>query len=412
MQQLVAKPGFSGWRVVAFAILLGGLTGPGQTIGVSVFVNRFIEDLELSRSAVSTAYLVGTLTASLGLPLMGRFIDSRGVRLATTFIGLSFGISLIAMSGVGGVLTLALGFVFIRFFGQGSLSLASGVAVTHWFEHRRGLAIGVLATGVSALMGLAPILLNQGIGFLGWRWTWVVAGVTIWLTVIPIARFGLIDKPADVGQVPDGGSVPSAKIRTMLQSETVTRPQALRTGRFWILTAATMTVAMLITGLNFQQIDILTGAGLTETEAAATFLPQVLAASLAGIGFGYFTDRLPGRVMVPAAMGLMALSLVLAGRAAPGLSALLYVLAMGATGGAMRSVDQTLLPRWFGVGHIGAIRGVATFAGVAASAVGPIALSLLRDATGGYGRAGALLALVPLAIGVVAFGLPDERRRI
>ncbi|NNC41603.1 MAG: MFS transporter [Acidimicrobiia bacterium] len=411
MQETVTKPGFSGWRVVGFAILLGGLTGPGQTIGVSVFVNHFIEDLQLSRSAVSTAYLVGTLTASLGLPLVGRFIDARGVRLATTLIGALFGLALVAMSGVGGLITLGIGFVFIRFLGQGSLSLASGVAVTHWFESRRGLAIGVLATGVSALMGLAPVLLNLGIESFGWRATWIVAGVVIWLTVVPIARFGLIDKPGDVGQIPDGQPAKALRDGAMVQAATATRAQALRTVRFWILTGATMSVAMLITGLNFQQIDILTDAGLTETQAAATFLPQVLAASLAGIGFGFFTDRLPGRVMVPAAMALMVLSLVLVGRVTPGVSALIYVLAMGATGGAMRSVDQTLLPRWFGVGHIGAIRGVATFAGVAATAAGPITLSLLRDATGSYGQASALLASIPLVIGVVAFGLPDERQK-
>ncbi len=396
---------------MGFAILLGGLTGPGQTIGVSVFVDRFIEDLQLSRSAVSTAYLVGTLTASLGLPLMGRFIDARGVRLATTLIGVLFGVALIAMSGVGGVITLAIGFVFIRFLGQGSLSLASGVAVTHWFESRRGLAIGILATGVSALMGVAPVLLNMGIESFGWRTTWILAGIVIWLTVVPIARFGLIDKPHDVGQIPDGRAAVPVRDGLMMQADTATRAQALRTARFWILTAATMSVAMLITGLNFQQIDILTGAGLTETQAAATFLPQVLAASLAGIGFGFFTDRLPGRVMVPAAMALMALSLVLAGRVEPGISAIIYVLAMGATGGAMRSVDQTLLPRWFGVGHIGSIRGVAVFAGVAASAAGPITLSLLRDATGSYGQAGVLLSSIPVVIGVLALGLPDEREK-
>ena len=197
--------------MVVLSIMLGGLTGPGQTIGVSVFVNRFIEDLELSRGVVSTAYLVGTLTASLGLPFMGRLIDHRGAKFATTLIGAAFGLALVAMAGVGGVVTLAIGFVFIRFLGQGSLSLASGIVVTHWFDKRRGLAIGVLATGVSAVMGLSPLLLNQGILAFGWRWTWVVAGIVIWLTVIPIARLGLINRPADVGQLPDGGEVAASK---------------------------------------------------------------------------------------------------------------------------------------------------------------------------------------------------------
>jgi MFS family permease len=400
---------FYGWRMVVLAILLGGLTGPGQTIGVSVFVNRFIEDLDLSRGVVSTAYLVGTLTASIGLPFMGRLIDHKGVRFTTTLIGVAFGAALVAMSGVGGLITLTIGFVFIRFLGQGSLSLASGVVVTHWFEKRRGLAIGVLATGVSAVMGLSPLLLNQGIGAFGWRQTWIVAGIVIWLAVIPIARLGLIDKPSDVGQEPDGGEVAASNKLIAGSGKEFTRGEAIRTARFWIVTLSGMTVAMLITGLNFQQIDILTNAGLTETQAAATFLPQVIAASVAGIGFGYFTDRLPGRIMLPAAMALMALALVLAGRVAPGFSALAYVIAMGATGGASRSVDQTLMPRYFGVAHIGAIRGVSIFAGVAASSAGPVTLSLMHDALGDYGTAGLVLAVVPVAIGLVALFLPDER---
>ena len=44
------------------AVLAAGLTGPGQTIGVSVFIDHFVEDLALSRPLVSTAYLIGTLT--------------------------------------------------------------------------------------------------------------------------------------------------------------------------------------------------------------------------------------------------------------------------------------------------------------------------------------------------------------
>jgi len=45
---------FYGWRILGLAILTGGLTGPGQTIGVSVFVDHFIADLGMSRSEVSS----------------------------------------------------------------------------------------------------------------------------------------------------------------------------------------------------------------------------------------------------------------------------------------------------------------------------------------------------------------------
>jgi hypothetical protein len=66
---------FLGWRIVGLAIITGALTGPGQTIGVSVFVDPFIDELGLSRSSVSTAYLIGTMVAALGLPMVGTQID-------------------------------------------------------------------------------------------------------------------------------------------------------------------------------------------------------------------------------------------------------------------------------------------------------------------------------------------------
>jgi hypothetical protein len=56
--------GTSPWAVLAAAVALQALTGPGQTVGVSVFVDHLVADLELSRSAVSAAYLVGTLAGA------------------------------------------------------------------------------------------------------------------------------------------------------------------------------------------------------------------------------------------------------------------------------------------------------------------------------------------------------------
>jgi hypothetical protein len=84
------------WYVLAGAVVLQGATAPGQTVGVSVFVDHLATDLDLSRSAVSSGYLVGTLT--------------------------------------------------------GALTLTATVAI--WFDHRRGLANGIKAAAGSGLMAL------------------------------------------------------------------------------------------------------------------------------------------------------------------------------------------------------------------------------------------------------------------
>jgi len=391
----------SGWRILGLATITGALTGPGQTIGVSVFVDHFITDLGLSRSEVSTAYLIGTLIAAFGLPIIGQRIDARGVRAAMTAIGLAFGAALVAMSGVQGFATLAIGFVAIRLLGQGSLMLVSTVTVIQWFHRRRGTALGVFTTGVSILMSLVPVAVSLVIEAYDWRIAWAATGVLIWFTVVPIARFGIADRPREFGRVPDRPA-DAGDDRKAVGPRAATRGEALKTGRFWILVAAMGSVAMLATALNFHQISLLGDAGLTPTEAAVMFLPQTIGAALAGIAFGYMSDRLSGRWLLPITMGLLTASLLLASSLTAGLTVVLYAVVLGSAGGASRSIGATLLSRWFGTAHIGAIQGAASFLGVASTAVGPVAFSIARDATGSYEQAALVFALIPTTVALAA----------
>ncbi len=393
---------FFGWRMVALAAVTGALTGPGQTIGVSVFIDHFIADLGITRSGVSMAYLIGTLGAALVLPMIGNRIDRVGVRRAMTMIAIVFGIALVGMAGVNGLVALTVGFFAIRLFGQGSLSLASTLAVTHWFEAKRGLALGIAATGMGILMSLVPVVLNVVIEAYSWRTAWIVAAVLVWVIVIPIAQWGLIDRPSDVGQYPDGVAPNTDDGNPAATEPSATRGEAIRTSRFWIVAISSATGGLLSTALNFHQISMLGDAGLSATEAAAMFLPQVIGTAIAGVLFGYLADRLTGRILIPLVMGMLVLSLLLTLVLAPGTAVILYAITLGAAGGASRTVTATLLPRWFGVGHIGAIQGTATLIAVASTAVGPVMFSIARDTTGSYGVAAAWFALIPIAVAILA----------
>ena len=191
---------FHGWRMVAFAAVMLGLTGPGQTVGVSAFVDPMMAALDLTRSEVSAAYLVGTLIASTALPGVGRVLDVRGTRRTLLVVAVVLAVALTAMSAVAGLVTLALGFVGIRMFGQGSLSLVATNAVAPWFVRRRGFAIAVVTAVGSSLIALVPLLATFGIGRVGWRATWVALGVLVAVVLVPIALRGFVDRPEEVGQ--------------------------------------------------------------------------------------------------------------------------------------------------------------------------------------------------------------------
>ena len=128
---------------------------------------------------------------------------------------------------------------------------------------------------------------------IGWRSAWLIASGTIAIVVIPLAWFGIIDRPATVGQFPDG--LPPSDAEQISEEWGVERAEAIRTRAFWILALATSLASMLVTALNFHQIALLGESGFGETEAAIMFLPQVLGTSAGSPGMGLALDRLGTR---------------------------------------------------------------------------------------------------------------------
>jgi len=386
------------WVVLLVAVLTSTLTGPGQTIGVSVFIDHFVDDLGLTRSQVSAAYLVGTLSGAALLPRVGRFIDQRGVRLAQIIFGFAFALAIANMSLVNGLVWLALGFLGIRFFGQGSLSLVAGVTVALAFARNRGTAIGIYSTASSALMATVPLVLAVVISQVGWRSAWLVAAAFVAVTVLPLAHFGLRSMPAAAAPAPEPAvESPTADSAAASEQHSFTRSEAIRTRAFWMLAAVSGAAGMLGTALNFHQIDLLGAAGLSSAAAAALFIPQVIGSSFAGLSIGFASDRLGTRYLPAIGMLLLVAAHWMAAVVQPGAIVFIYAVVLGAMGGAVRTAASTLLPFWFGTGHLGAIQGSLTLFNVGASAVGPVLLAVTEATFDSYPPAVLLLSAIPIA---------------
>lgn len=394
-------PGFAGWRILALSTLVMGLTGPGQTIGVSVFIDHFADALDLSKNQISAGYAIGTLCGSLTLPTVGRLIDRHGVRRAMSTIASLFSLGLVFMSGVQGLITLTVGFFFIRMLGQGSLSLVSTVSISLWFDRRRGFALGIAMTFSSAIMAMVPVALSFTIEGVGWRSAWLVAAGAIAVIVLPISWFGIIDRPATIGQLPDGQTPPDDDAPP-LEEWGVERGEALRTRAFWILALATALTSMLSTALNFHQIALLGESGFTETEAAIMFLPQVVGTLIGSPGMGVIIDRVGTRYAPAATLAALSGTLLLAGSVSSTAGVIVYATWFGVQAGTIRTLGAALIPKWFGTRHLGSIQGAMTFLGVLASAAGPIAFSVTQTTAGSFRSAATLWALAPLVAAAFA----------
>ena len=276
--------------------------------------------------------------------------------------------------------------------------------------------MGVKTTVTFSGMSVVPVLLALTIEAWGWRQAWLVAAAAIFLTVVPIGLFGFVDRPANLGQVPDGGNS-DTPIFLDRGVTSVVRAVAVRTGSFWTLAAVTVSGSLLGTGLIFHQSNLLGEIGYSNSEAAAMFLPTAVGSIVGGLSVGWLADRAI-RPWLPATSAvLVAMTTFLGGSAISFGAVLGYVLMLGLSMGAVASMNAALLPALFGVGHLGSITGFLGFLSVLGSSMGALAFSLGSDVFGDYRSASVAFTVVPLAVALVAVMyrrhfLLDGRRKV
>jgi MFS family permease len=389
-------------RILAVSCLAMALTAPGQTAGLAVFIDPLLGAVHVSRSALSATYLVATLIGAATLTPLGRALDRFGIRRATLAIVAILAAVLVGFSAVTTLAAAALAFTGLRMFGQGGLTLAGSHAVTLTFARRRGTAMGIASAALSSGVALSPVLLNLLVDGIGWRKTVLIEAAVIAVVLLPAVAWGYHDV--------DHAHAHTARHLTDTSHDWTLR-QTLRSPMFWAMALAMAATAMLVTGLSFHQIDLLSSHGLSRTAAAANFLPQTLATLLVSLLTGWTLDRLPGRVVMSLSMAALAAALALATTAAPGGRAIAYAVALGAANGGLRAQEATLLPRYYGVTHLGAIRGAITTISVAASAFGPLIVALGQSAFASYNPLLLILITVPVTATVFLLLAPDPRVR-
>lgn len=385
------------------------MTLPGQTAGVSVFFDPVTQELGISRTWASAAYSAGTLAGVLPAPIVGRWIDRQGPRIAATVIAAVFALVCAYMALVRSELMLLIGFALLRGAALSGLSLVSGHVVNLWFVHRRGIAAAAASLGVAAGSMAFPPLIDLLIAQHGWRGAYVALALLLAMTILPVAALLFRGRPENFGLTVDAGLPPVAG-RT-LEEPSYTRKEALGTGVFWLLSAVGFLTNAIGTALLLNHFSIMHGAGI-ERGAALVLLSALAAVQVAvTLGTGALVDRVEPRRLVPLAMAALAAASLLPAIGDGLVISWAYALCVGAAYGSQQAISAAGYAQYFGRDNIGAIRGTASLFGVSGAAFGPLPYAASIDWTGSYTPAligSGVLSLVCGAVAVVVRrpGLP------
>ncbi len=374
--------------MICVSIVAQVMTSPGQTFAVSVFNSYFREAFHLSDSQLTGAYGLGTLLASLFLPLVGALMDKHGIRRTMTGVVICFGFACLVASSAQGLASLFVAFFLLRLLGQGALTLLASNTVAMWFHRRLGIAVGITSVVVVASMGQVPKLIRLMIDQFGWRGAYVGLGLIVWLVMGPVLLIFFRDRPEDIGLAPDGDTPPDAHSLKNNQNAAAlqvnfTLGEALQSRAYWIILLVMAVWSMVVTGLvfNVHRLYGIHGYTATDADAALSLLFGCIAATqLLG---GILADRVPLRWMVVVSLAGMFLSSVFLLQES-GLWLTVSFALFGVSQGLLAPTANTLWPRYFGRAHVGKIRGSAQTAAVAGSSLGPFMMGVNFDMRGNY----------------------------
>ena len=409
---------FYGWIMLAGAILGLATYGSLFTYGFSTYFLPIQKALSTNRAALSLGFSFTRIESALLGPIEGYLVDHYGPRRIILVGYLLMGAGFIAFSTISTLTSFYIAFAFIAFGASLSGFLPMSTAVTNWFIRRRGLAMGILLSGIS-IGGLLVPLVAFSIETFGWRDTSFYSGFLCWAIGVPVASL-MRHKPEPYGYRPDGDAVTPVEEEngqrkgglgaTTGGNTDFTVMEALRTRPFWIIALAHGFSLFIVGAVSVHLIPRVVDMGFTLAEAsfAYSFLNGV--AILGRVGGGFLGDNVPKKLVLIACFIMQSTAMVILAYGQTMSLVIIAIVIYGLGYGARGPMLVALRGDYFGRERFATIMGTSQLFLWPGTALGPLFAGYLFDLQGSYTEAFVWLSMINLVgIAVLLFLKPPVR---
>ncbi len=404
---------FYGWWIV-----IAGGVGMAIASGINFhgfgnFIIPLTKEFGWSRTVISSVFSLARLESGLLGPIEGYFVDRIGPR-RLMLVGIPLmGLGYILMSRINSLTAFFLVYVLGITLGNSlGMSTPMTAAVANWFNRKRGLAFGVMWSGVG-LGGLLVPALGWAVERFGWRDAAMFVGIGLIAVGIPIASV-MRHRPEQYGYYPDGKAPDGTAAQRPSQadlSQDFTAREALGTSSFWFLSLSITARSLVSGGIGLHLVPYFVGLGASPVGAAA-LAGSVGVMSIPGrFGLSAMGDFVDRRYVMAASLAVMTVAIVLMARATTISGVIPVLVVFSAAQGGISVIPQSLIAEYFGRRSYATIQGFRSSIQMAGIIVGPIISGLIFDTTGSYtiaflGFSGASVVSMVL----VLFAKPPKRR--
>ncbi len=412
-------------------------------------------DLGMDDRQASMLFNAYVLLQMIGTPLLAKFSDRAGARLAyVVSIGFfAIGSLVVVLADTPGMLYF--GRALQGFGGGGILPVAAAVIASNVAPEERGPALGVLGAVFGLAFLLGPVLGGLLLPY-GWHWLFLinlpisavlgvgavkllpavadperrpldVAGVVILSVLLTALVYGLSmldarDIGASLAEWPTTASlllvvvlVPVFWAAEKRAVDPIVRPGLVTVKPVALAVVISAGAGAVQAGAGFYPLLAVSAIGVSESVAAWMLLPGVVMATVTAPLAGRLVNTFGSRKLVLIGMAMVVLSLLIFGLAPMSMTVFIVANVIGAGGMASvmgaplrivvldhseaseRGAAQGLLSNFSSAGRL-----------MGAAAVGAIAASFGGGA-GGYQTAFVVLAILGMVLAVLALGLQSVR---
>lgn len=390
------------WYVVTgFLTLLFGTST--VNVLVNVLAAPMTEEFGWDRSVMTNGLSIETIMVGISIVALGFLIDRYGPRVPSVPMSLAFGGGLMLMAALPNSVILYYVLCFVVGAGAGAVNpVAHSTVVSAWFKSGRGLALGILMTGLGACGVMMPYLANWILSWGGWRMTFLIIGALC--TIIPASVYAFVTRmpaehEAERREARRAGKVAGESLLTI----------AKKYRQFWLLSIAIFLVSSATFGLMGQTVPMTTDKGI-DAGTAVTVLSIISLTSIAArflVGFlldKFYAPIIGSIIFALCGVGVYflitssSLGLIMLGAALIGLG-------LGAEG----DVAAYMCSRYFPQHSYGRVLGFIYFLYAQGAAFGIFLLGQVYAATGSY-QAGALPIILMVGAAIVCLLLMGPYR--
>lgn len=402
---------FKGWLVVfAGLILMISVYGIVNNCA-SLFIKPVTEDLGFSRSEFSLYYTVIALSTMVIALFMGKLAKKFKIKNIMLVGCVLAGIGYIGYSYANSIYVFYLMSVFSGL-GLGMTTLTPlSIIISNWFVEKRGLALGLTFMG----SGVGGMIFNPVANYIilnyGWRQSYLVLGIIILVTTIPIVLIFMSEKPSDKGLLPYGYENSSKGVLDT-SAKGVMLGEAVKTKIFWIMVVGLILITIIAMGVQMHIASYLTDIGYSPTFAASVISINMGVVILGKILLGYIFDKVgceKGVIFVGLQVFLGVLALLFASKYP---AIIVFIICWG-IGNCMGTIVPALITsEIFGKKDYSTIVGVVNAVVLLGAALGSAVTGKLYDMSGGYTLAWmTYLILTVIMVGLILISLVLGKRK-